>query len=91
MTRDPCRGVHAALTGVISPGINQTTSLPQGAGKGKRVMGGAGAVPHSITRGQNGAGPLFDDVAALGAGGTGYGVRAFAPLPAVDPIQEIQS
>jgi len=37
-------------------------------------MGGAGAVPHSITRGQNGAGPLFDDVAALGAGGTGYGV-----------------
>ena len=37
-------------------------------------MGGAGAVPHSITRGQNGAGPLFDEVAAIGAGGTGYGV-----------------
>ena len=38
-------------------------------------MGGAGAVPHSITRGQNGAGPLFDEVAALSAaGGKGYAV-----------------
>ena len=51
------------------------STLWQGAGKGKRVMGGAGAVPHSITRGQNGAGPLFDEVATLtAAGGKGYAV-----------------